>query len=344
MYHPTPTNGHHTKILFFLVLHSPGFSWAPFRVLPVVSSLLTMYGGFASEHDYFGWRKPSAAMGDQSTPPPTPPKPPSVKQFAPIAAESASSPTAGPQEEKGGKLHHMPTPDQERGAFPPSSPQLPLSARLNRPLPPLPPLNTASALLSNLVVPTSAVQRSPRSPVSVSPAKQLTRTLSSPVGVVHAPPQLALTIPEEIDEDEKRATAGMDGQYRPQPASSPAAEGDGANSRFSFLKRASTSPSVVKRGSRHVNSEIPPDSVPVDEETLRYTEEIRKKRESKRRWKEAEDEDRVIMGNKVDANHPNYVTAYNMLTGLRVAVLSFPPSRLIVGVSRECKDRSILDG
>jgi hypothetical protein len=24
----------------------------------------------------------------------------------------------------------------------------------------------------------------------------------------------------------------------------------------------------------------------------------------------------------VDANHPNYITAYNMLTGLRVAVLS----------------------
>jgi len=28
----------------------------------------------------------------------------------------------------------------------------------------------------------------------------------------------------------------------------------------------------------------------------------------------------VIIGNKVDANHPNFVTAYNMLTGLRVAV------------------------
>ena len=58
----------------------------------------------------------------------------------------------------------------------------------------------------------------------------------------------------------------------------------------------------------------------MDEEALRYAEEIRKKRESKRRWREAEDEDRVIMGNKVDMNHPNYITAYNMLTGLRVAV------------------------
>jgi len=213
----------------------------------------------------------------------------------------------------------MPTPDQERGVFPPLSPQLGMATRLNQPLPPLPPVNTASTALSNLIVPTSAVQRSPRPPITVAPAKPK-RTLSSPAGVVRSPPQLALTIPEEIGEDEKRASAGMDTLYRQQPASSPAVERDSANSRFSYIKRASTSPSVVRRSSRHANPEMPPDSMPVDEETLRYTEEIRKKRESKRRWKEAEDEDRVIMGNKVDANHPNYVTAYNMLTGLRVAV------------------------
>jgi 1-phosphatidylinositol-4-phosphate 5-kinase len=36
--------------------------------------------------------------------------------------------------------------------------------------------------------------------------------------------------------------------------------------------------------------------------------------------REVEVENIVIIGNKVDSNHPNYVTAYNMLTGLRVAV------------------------
>jgi 1-phosphatidylinositol-4-phosphate 5-kinase len=51
-----------------------------------------------------------------------------------------------------------------------------------------------------------------------------------------------------------------------------------------------------------------------------WTEEIHKRRELRRRWKEVEDENTVIIGNKVDTNHPNYVTAYNMLTGLRVAV------------------------
>jgi hypothetical protein len=61
-----------------------------------------------------------------------------------------------------------------------------------------------------------------------------------------------------------------------------------------------------------------------DEDASWWTEEIHKRRELRRRWKEVEDENTVIIGNKVDTNHPNYVTAYNMLTGLRVAVHTFP--------------------
>lgn len=94
-------------------------------------------------------------------------------------------------------------------------------------------------------------------------------------------------------------------------------ERNSANSRYSLRRRASTSPSVVRRNSRPYPDFTDPS---MDEEAQRYAEEIRKKRESKRRWKEAEDDDRVIIGNKVDANHPNYISAYNMLTGLRVAV------------------------
>ena len=59
---------------------------------------------------------------------------------------------------------------------------------------------------------------------------------------------------------------------------------------------------------------------PTEEDANWWTEEIHKRREIRRRWREAEDENTVIIGNKVDTNHPNYVTAYNMLTGLRVAV------------------------
>lgn len=115
--------------------------------------------------------------------------------------------------------------------------------------------------------------------------------------------------------------------YRQPGGSSPVLERDSANSRYSLRKRASTSPSVVRRNSRPFNPEAA--ETPIDEDALRYAEEIRKKRESKRRWKEAEDEDRVIIGNKVDANHPNYITAYNMLTGLRVAVPPLPSMNVI---------------
>jgi hypothetical protein len=59
---------------------------------------------------------------------------------------------------------------------------------------------------------------------------------------------------------------------------------------------------------------------PPEEDANWWTEEIHKRREIRRRWKEVEDENTVIIGKKVDTNHPNYVTAYNMLTGLRVAV------------------------
>lgn len=88
--------------------------------------------------------------------------------------------------------------------------------------------------------------------------------------------------------------------------------------------RASTSASVARRNSRPFTATGELGESPVDEDAQRWTEEIRKKRESKRRWKEAEDEDRVIYGNKVDANHPNYITAYMMLTGVRVAVYPSP--------------------
>ena len=85
----------------------------------------------------------------------------------------------------------------------------------------------------------------------------------------------------------------------------------------------------MRRNSRPFTATGELEGSPVDEDAQRWAEEIKRKRESKRRWKEAEDEDRVIIGNKVDVNHPNYIAAYMMLTGLRVAVS--PPSPLQSG-------------
>jgi 1-phosphatidylinositol-4-phosphate 5-kinase len=76
-----------------------------------------------------------------------------------------------------------------------------------------------------------------------------------------------------------------------------------------------------------------------EEDASWWTEEIHKRREIRRRWKEVEDENTVVIGNKVDTNHPNYVTAYNMLTGLRVAVPLLSVI-LTLGVSSECKSQS----
>ena len=47
---------------------------------------------------------------------------------------------------------------------------------------------------------------------------------------------------------------------------------------------------------------------------------IKQKRQSRRDRKKEEEEDRVLVGTKVDQNHVNYVMAYNMLTGIRFTV------------------------
>jgi 1-phosphatidylinositol-4-phosphate 5-kinase len=66
-----------------------------------------------------------------------------------------------------------------------------------------------------------------------------------------------------------------------------------------------------------------------DEEAARWAEAIKQKRASRRR-REDDDDERVIVGTKVDQNHVNYVTAYNMLTGIRFTV-----SRINAKMDRE---------
>lgn len=78
---------------------------------------------------------------------------------------------------------------------------------------------------------------------------------------------------------------------------------------------------------------MPRDEVAPDEDAARWAEAIRQKRASKRRRKEEEDDDRVLVGTKVDESHANWVTAYNMLTGIRVSV-----SRTNAKLDRELTD------
>lgn len=76
-----------------------------------------------------------------------------------------------------------------------------------------------------------------------------------------------------------------------------------------------------RRPTRSIHSDVMPDEIPQNDDMARWTETIRQKRASRRQKKEAEEEDdRVIVGTKVDMHHVNWVTAYNMLTGIRFTV------------------------
>lgn len=77
--------------------------------------------------------------------------------------------------------------------------------------------------------------------------------------------------------------------------------------------------SLVRRTTRSMQSDMHLEE-PTDEDAARWAEHIRQKRASKRKRKDDEDDDRVVVGTKVDQNHVNWVTAYNMLTGIRFTV------------------------
>ena len=83
-------------------------------------------------------------------------------------------------------------------------------------------------------------------------------------------------------------------------------------------RRASLS--IMRRNTRS-HSDAYLDEVPPDEDAARWTEIVKQKRASRRaRRREEEDDDRVIVGKKVEEGHVNWVTAYNMLTGIRFTV------------------------
>lgn len=108
-----------------------------------------------------------------------------------------------------------------------------------------------------------------------------------------------------------------------------------ASGRFSpnTPTRRRGSMSLARRATRSIHSDMHLEEVPQDEDAARWAEHIRQKRASKRRRKEDEDDDRVVVGTKVDQNHVNWVTAYNMLTGIRFVV-----SRTNAKMDRELTD------
>ena len=84
---------------------------------------------------------------------------------------------------------------------------------------------------------------------------------------------------------------------------------------------------------RSIHSDMYLDEIPPDTDMARWTETVRQKRASRRRRKEEEEDDRVVVGTKVDMHHVNWVTAYNMLTGIRFTV-----SRTHAKIDRDLTD------
>ncbi|KAI4742619.1 SAICAR synthase-like protein [Aureobasidium sp. EXF-12298] len=106
-----------------------------------------------------------------------------------------------------------------------------------------------------------------------------------------------------------------------------------ATGRFSPTtpSRRRGSSQLVRRGTRSITSEAHLDEIPQDDDAARWAEHIKQKRASKR--KRDEDDERVVVGTKVDQNHVNWVTAYNMLTGIRFCV-----SRTNAKIDRDLTD------
>lgn len=144
----------------------------------------------------------------------------------------------------------------------------------------------------------------PQSSLNVASPLNSTRPqrTQSTIAILHHPLRLAPTVPED-----GAVSSGVDHNVGVSPR-----------------PRASTGITKPRTSAERVAERI------AEEDASWWTEEIHKRREIRRKWKEVEDENTVVIGSKVDTNHPNYVTAYNMLTGLRVAVsLVFFPAVLM---------------
>ncbi|KAL2260438.1 hypothetical protein VTK26DRAFT_5535 [Humicola hyalothermophila] len=118
-----------------------------------------------------------------------------------------------------------------------------------------------------------------------------------------------------------------------------------ASGRYSPAGGRRASLSLGRRNTRSLHSEGPRDEIVPDEDAMRWAEAYRQKRASKRRRREIEDDDRVLVGTKVDESHANWVTAYNMLTGIRVSVsrTNAKLDRPLTDADFEVKQKSTFD-
>lgn len=108
-----------------------------------------------------------------------------------------------------------------------------------------------------------------------------------------------------------------------------------ASSRHSGHGEHSKNPmAIMRRRSLPPQQLASSQNMPPDERTVLYRERVVTMRELKRQKRiEYEEDERVLVGNKVSEGHVDYATAYYMLTGIRVSV-----SRCNAKINRELTD------
>jgi 1-phosphatidylinositol-4-phosphate 5-kinase len=207
------------------------------------------------------------------------------------------------------------------------------------------PVHSSTALPSTIASNPELSSRNQSSPHRFSSPPQYHAAASGSTatasGSLHPPPPAGLKHRHTLEVPRltpgRSSRDGIDsalasGRFSPTTATTPAG-----------IRRASLS--LVRRNTRSLHSDLPRDEVVPDEDALRWAEAIRQKRASKRKRMEQEDDDRVLVGTKVDENHANWVTAYNMLTGIRVSVsrTNAKLDRDLTDADFEAKQKSTFD-
>lgn len=182
--------------------------------------------------------------------------------------------------------------------------------------------NLATSNRSNMLlqVPPSS-HRSSSPPALSSPGRTQRSTRSSTISNADAPSSsLNGRLTDRHTQDASKVPAL--GIVKSSTSPSHLEDTGSSTGRFSSstLARPRASMVLTRRFTRSINSDAHLDDVAHDEDAPAIIDHKRQKRASKRKRKEEEDDDRVVVGTKVDQNHVNWVTAYNMLTGIRFTV------------------------
>lgn len=175
--------------------------------------------------------------------------------------------------------------------------------------PPVTPTPTTSQELHRY---SSPPPTSAPSNMSIAPTSPISPTEPTSPGQVNRP---TLQVPKPFS---GRRNSRDIGSSNTNPSEDNITTGDRFSPTGSVLRRASVG--LARRTTRSIHSDFHMDDAPPDEDAARWAEAIKQKRASRRKRRDEEEEDRVIVGTKVDQHHVNWVTAYNMLTGIRFTV------------------------